>query len=91
MTALTTQEIKVASVMQRWAELLPFEPPDAYLVNRLVFQHNVETVMYAVQEIALKRVKMNGQMERPYALRLFGAVCCSVTRAKKQHRLEPRN
>jgi hypothetical protein len=82
---------ELESVSQLWNELLPFDLPDKFTINLMLRQHGLETVMYGVEETAVKRSKLGGQMERPYALRLFGAVCCSVTRAKKQHRSEPRN
>jgi hypothetical protein len=73
----------LSSTQQLWADLLPYETPDQYTINLFIRRHGVETVHYAVEQVALKRSKLNGQMERPYALRLFGAVCCSVTRARK--------
>jgi len=76
----------LSSTQRLWADLLPYEAPDQYEINLLLHRHGVEVVHYAVEQVALKRSKLNGQMERPHALRLFGAVCCSVTRAKKQHK-----
>jgi hypothetical protein len=71
------------SVLQTWESLLPFEPPDKFTVNLLLRQHGLETTLYAVEETAVKRAKLGGEMERPYALRLCGAIACSVTRRKK--------
>ena len=73
----------LSSTQQLWADLLPYETPDQYTINLLIRQHGLQTVHYAVEQVALKRSKLNGQMDGSTALRLFGAVCCSVTRAKK--------
>jgi hypothetical protein len=74
---------ELTSTQQLWSALLPYEGPDQYAINLLLRQHGVETVHYAVEQVALKRSKVSGQMDGTTAIRLFGAVCCSVTRAKK--------
>ena len=61
--------------MNLWADLLPYKPPDAYTLNQWLLSHGVESVTYAIKETSLKRVKLNGQMEREDALRLCGAIC----------------
>ena len=71
-------------VMETWAELLPFDPPDKFTVNLMLRQHGLETTLYAIEQVATKRAKLNGQMEREYAMRLCGAICCSMTRLKQQ-------
>lgn len=70
------------SVVSLWRELLPFDAPDKFQTNLLLRQHGAETVLYAIEEIANKRMKL-GEMERPAALHLVGAICCSVTRRKR--------
>jgi hypothetical protein len=72
-----------SSVMQAWESLLPFEAPDKFTVNLLLRQHGLETTLYAIEETAIKRCKVGDQMERTYALRLVGAIACSVTRRKR--------
>ncbi len=74
---------ELSSVMQVWQSLLPFDAPDKFTVNLMLRQHGLETTLYAVEETAVKRAKLNGDMERSYALRLCGAIACSVTRRKK--------
>jgi hypothetical protein len=74
---------ELESITELWNSLLPFEPPDKFTINLMLRQHGLETVVYGVEETAVKRSKLGGQMERPYALRLCGSICCSVTRAKK--------
>jgi hypothetical protein len=74
---------ELESVMQLWSELLPFEPPDKFAVNLWLRRHGVETALYSIAQAAIKRAK-GGEMGREYAIRLCGAICCSVTRAKKQ-------
>lgn len=71
------------SVIQTWESLLPFEPPDKFTINLMLRQHGLETVLYSIEEVAVKRAKLNGEMERQYALRLSGAIACSVTRRKR--------
>jgi hypothetical protein len=73
---------ELESVLQLWNELLPFEPPDKFAVNLWLRQHGVETVLYAIEQTAIKRAK-GGEMHREFAIRLSSAICCSVTRAKK--------
>jgi len=76
-------EAKVEFVTQCWINLLPFQPPDKYTVNRWLLEHGSETVIAAIKEVVLKRAKLNNDMERSHALRLTGAICCSVRRLKK--------
>ena len=73
---------ELESVLQLWNELLPFEPPDKFAVNLWLRQHGVETALYSIEQAAIKRAK-GVEMGREYAIRLCGAICCSVTRAKK--------
>jgi hypothetical protein len=82
MNSLTPQEQKVASVVALWKELLPFTPPDQYLINVWVLTHGLDTVLYAVKEVALKRVKLNGDLVRDVAIRLCGAICCNVAKQR---------
>ena len=75
-------EVNVELVTQCWIELLPFQPPDKYTVNRWLLEHGIETVIAAFKEVVLKRAKLNNNMERSDALKLTGAICCSVRRFK---------
>jgi hypothetical protein len=63
--------------------VLDSAPRDKFTVNLLLRQHGLETTLYAIEETAIKRCKVGGEMERPYALRLVGAIACSVTRRKR--------
>lgn len=71
------------AVTELWSHLLPFEPPDKFEINLRLRQSGVKTVVYAIEQIALKRIKLNGDMTREYALRLCGAICSSVARERK--------
>lgn len=74
---------ELTSTRQLWSALLPYDAPDQYAINLLLLQHGVETVRYAVEQVALKRSKLGGEMDQQTAHRLFGAVCCSLTKAKQ--------
>ena len=73
----------LAVTQQLWSSLLPFECPDKFALNLMLRQHGVETVHYAVEQTATKRMKLNGQMTQAEAHRLCSAICCSVTRERK--------
>lgn len=79
----TQTNTEALAVTQLWSDLLPFEAPDRFKVNLWLRQHGAETVLYAVEQTATKRAKLNGDMTRDHAIRLCGAICCSVTREKR--------
>ena len=80
---MTPQEERVQAVTALWKDLLPFALPETYRLNLWVLSHSVDVVLYAIQEVSLKRVKVNNEMTREQAIRLVGAICASVARAKK--------
>jgi hypothetical protein len=79
----TPQEQRVSAVTALWKDLFPFTSPEKYRLNLWVMSHSVEVVLYAVKEVSLKRVKGNNEMTKEQAIRLVGAICASVARAKK--------
>ena len=79
MNVQTTTEL--AAVTDLWAALLPFEAPDRFTLALWLRQHGVETVVYAIEQTAIKRMK-NDAMDRQHATRLCSAICCSETRLK---------
>lgn len=79
----TPQEERVLSVAALWADLLPFNPPETYRLNLWEMSHGLEVVLHAIKEVSLKRVKLGGDMTREQAIRLVGAIACSVSRRKR--------
>jgi hypothetical protein len=50
-----------------------------FTINIWLCQHGAETVLYAVEQVALKKAKFNGAMTRAEAYRMTSAIFCSVT------------
>ena len=73
---------ELAAVTDLWTALLPFEAPDRFTVALWLRQHGLETTLYAVEQVACKRVR-NATMDRQHAVRLCSAICCSETRLKR--------
>lgn len=83
MNTITQTDTDRASIEQLWNSLLPFECPDKFTFNLWLRQHGAETVAYAIEQTAMKRSKLGGEMTTQAAHRLAGAIACSVTHERK--------
>lgn len=80
----TPQEQRVQTLAALWSDLLPFDCPEIYRLNLWEMTHGLQTCLYAIREVALKRAKLGGDsMTREQVIRLVGAICASVARAQK--------
>jgi hypothetical protein len=80
MNPQTTTEL--TAVTDLWNSLLPYEAPDRFTLALWLRQHGLAATLYAVEQVAIKRVK-NEAMDRQHAIRLCSAICCSESRLKK--------